>query len=407
MYRNNSSNLYFLLFLFLIIACGDDNNDGTITPTPAADLPVLNIENSASTEGNEEQQILKFTVFVQGTYTEDIQVTYRTQDASALGSIDYVAADEILTIKSPATSAEIEIAIIPDDLNEGNEHFLLQLFDAENATIKTASARGIINNDDTALTAPEGGYSTPDSYPDWELTWAEEFKEGPINQDNWTFELGNGCNQGLCGWGNQELQSYTADSTNARIEDDNLIIEAHKTGNASYSSARMITKDKQNFRFGRIDIRAQLPKGQGIWPALWMLGKNIDQVGWPACGEIDIMELVGHEPKVTHGTAHFGPPSPNNRFIGSSFNAKGPDFSETYHVFTLVWNPGSIYWYVDDVLFHEINPDITSGAAYPFNQEFFFIFNVAVGGLWPGSPDETTVFPQQMKVDYIRFFEKE
>jgi len=402
----NPPSLYLLLFLFLFSACGKDDNGGTSAPTPVADLPVLSIENSASTEGNEEQKSLKFTVKVEGAYTQDIKVLYKTQDASALGSIDYVAADALLTIKSPATSAEIDIALIPDLLNEGNEHFLIQLSEAENATINTASARGVINNDDTALTAPEGGYSTPTTYPDWQLTWAEEFKEGPINEDNWTFEMGNGCNQGLCGWGNQELQSYTDDPMNARIEADNLIIEAHKTGNASYSSARMITKGKQTFRFGRIDIRAQLPKGQGIWPALWMLGKNIDQVGWPACGEIDIMELVGHEPEVTHGTAHFGPPSPNNKFIGSPFNAKGPDFSETYHVFTLVWNPGSIYWYVDDVLFHEINTDILAGSAYPFNQEFFFIFNVAVGGLWPGAPDETTVFPQQMKVDYVRVFEK-
>jgi len=136
-----------------------------------------------------------------------------------------------------------------------------------------------------------------------------------------------------------------------------------------------------------------------------MLGNNIDQVGWPACGEIDIMELVGHEPDVVHGTSHYG--SPNHTFQGNPFIAKGLDFSETYHVFTLVWNPGSLYWYVDDVLFNEINPQLVGQNPYPFNQEFFFIFNVAVGGLWPGAPDETTVFPQQMKVDYIRVFERE
>ena len=160
MYKNNLPYLYLLSLLFLMSACGEDNNSGSI-PTPAANLPVLSIENSASTEGNDGQNSLKFTVNVQGTYTQDIQVTYKTQDASALGSIDYVATENTLTIQSPATSAEIEVALITDELEEGNEHFLVQLSDAVNATISTGSARGIINNDDTRLSAIEGGYSTP------------------------------------------------------------------------------------------------------------------------------------------------------------------------------------------------------------------------------------------------------
>ncbi len=399
-------SLYFLIGLFFFSACGGGDTP-VIPTTPMEDLPTLSIDGGSTAEGDEGEKGLTFTIKVNGMYEGDIQVTYSTQDGSALAGMDYLPISETLTISSPTTSVEVQIPLITDDLREGNEHFEVLLNNPNRATISTGKARGLIQNDDTAINDSEEGYITPEAYDAWKIKWAEEFNGDAVDTDTWTFEMGNGCDRGLCGWGNNELQQYSDSPENVRIEEGRLVIEAKQEGSTSYSSARMITQDKQELRFGRIDIRAKLPKGQGVWPAIWMLGANIDDVGWPACGEIDIMELVGHEPNKVHGTVHYGPPSPNNRFTGTSSTAPKGDFSERFHVFTLVWHANQLYWYVDDFLYFEINPDKLGNEAYPFNNNFFFILNVAIGGNWPGDPDETTAFPQRMEVDYIRVFERE
>ena len=396
----------FFILLFLLVACGEEDNT-TMPITAPADLPRLSINDTSISEGNEGEKTLAFTITVDGTYEGDIRMDVSTNDGSALAGIDYMPIEETMTITSPATSLEVNIPIISDNLREGNEHFLVQLNNAVNATISNPNGRGLIQNDDTFSNTPEEGYSTPDNYDLWKIKWADEFNGAAVNTEDWTFEMGNGCNNGLCGWGNNELQSYTDRPENVRTENGLLVIEAKQEGSTSYSSTRMISQDKQELRFGRIDIRAKLPKGQGLWPAIWMLGANIDEVGWPACGEVDIMELVGHDPKKVHGTVHYGQPSPNNRFTGASSVAPTGDFSDRFHVFTLVWHPNAIYWYVDDFLYFEITPAKLVNEQYPFNNHFFFILNVAVGGNWPGNPDETTVFPQRMEVDYIRVFERE
>ncbi|MCL4163673.1 UNVERIFIED_CONTAM: hypothetical protein GTU68_065965 [Idotea baltica] len=187
-----------------------------------------------------------------------------------------------------------------------------------------------------------------------------------------------------------------------------MIIEARETAGGEYTSARIVTVDKKEFLFGRIDIRAKLPYGQGVWPALWMLGANFPEEGWPNCGEIDIMELVGHEAEKIHGTAHWGPAGQtysNNH--GDSIELDGEIYADKFHVFSIVWDFNTIKWYMDDTLYFSINQNTVGNQAYPFNQEFFFIFNIAVGGQWPGNPDFTTTFPQRMVVDYIRVFQKE
>jgi len=402
-------SILFFFILLLFNACGEDDNptNPTTPTTPPADLPKLSINNASVAEGDEGQETLTLTITVDGAYEGDIKVDVSTADGSALAGMDYMPLSEKLTITSPATSLEVTVPIVSDAIKEGNEHFLVQLNNPVNATIATANGRGLIQNDDSSNNAPEEGYSTPDTYNFWKTKWADEFNGETVNTDDWTFEIGNGCDKGLCGWGNNELQGYTDRPENVRIENGNLVIEAKQEGTTSYSSTRMITQDKQELRFGRIDIRAKLPKGQGVWPAIWMLGANIDSRGWPGCGEIDIMELVGHEPKKVHGTVHYGRPSPDNKFTGGSSVAPKDDFSERFHVFTLVWHPNALYWYVDDFLYFEITPDKLGNEQYPFNNDFFFIMNVAVGGNWPGNPDETTVFPQRMEVDYIRVFERE
>jgi len=249
---------------------------------------------------------------------------------------------------------------------------------------------------------PTTGYTTPLSYPGYTLVWNDEFDGNALSSD-WTHEIGLGNG----GWGNNELQYYRPENTEVR--DGYLIIQAkQETFNGSaYTSSRIITKDAQDFQYGRIDIRAALPYGQGIWPALWMLGANYPSVGWPSCGEIDIMEMVGgNRPfegdNYVHGTAHW-----NNNGQHASYGCHNGlnqgIFAQEFHVFSIIWSANRIEWYRDDIKYCEIN---TNGAGMDaFRQPFFFIFNVAVGGNWPGSPDATTEFPQQMVVDYVRVFQ--
>jgi beta-glucanase (GH16 family) len=250
---------------------------------------------------------------------------------------------------------------------------------------------------------PSEGYTTPETYPGMTLLWQDEFNASAVNESDWTFEIGRGGN----GWGNNELEYYKKE--NATIEDGKLVITAKKenVGDAQYTSTRMITKDKKTFKFGRIDIRALLPKGQGIWPALWMLGNNINSVGWPACGEIDIMEMIGgqNREKTVYGTLHWD----NGGSHACTCDKPGHSLSsgiyaDQFHVFSLDWTETSITFYVDDVQFNKI--DITPVQLSEFKNEYFFIFNLAVGGNWPGNPDATTVFPQRLIVDYVRVFQK-
>jgi beta-glucanase (GH16 family) len=288
---------------------------------------------------------------------------------------------------------------------EFREDFTLNITNTGDAKINTNKVSIFILDDDDETYVIEkdaDGFITPDNYPEMSLVWSDEFDGSDINTANWTFELGDGCPD-ICGWGNNELQHYTDAADNARIVDGKLIIVAKEGGGSNYTSARMITKDKQEFEYGRIDIRAKLPEGQGIWPAIWMLGENIDDVGWPKCGEIDIMELVGHLPKASHGTAHFD--KGGHQYTGNSY-VNADKFSEEYHVFSIFWDQDFIKWYVDYNKFFELTAK-NVGSTYPFNNPFFFIINIAVGGNWPGEPDETTIFPQEMQIDYVRVFQPE
>jgi len=248
------------------------------------------------------------------------------------------------------------------------------------------------------------GYFSPLSYDGFNMVWADEFEGNTVNTANWVYDIGDGC-PNLCGWGNNELQYYRQE--NAWVADDVLTIEARKEnfGTSNYTSARLKTQNRKSFQYGRVDIRALLPKGQGIWPALWMLGNNISAVGWPQCGEIDIMEMIGGSGRENevHGTLHWD--NGGHTFTGQGYTLSSGTFADEYHVFSIIWNETSIKWFVNESQFYEIN--VTASHMTEFHHEFFFIFNIAVGGNWPGNPDNTTKFPQQMKVDYIRVFQKE
>ena len=231
----------------------------------------------------------------------------------------------------------------------------------------------------------------------WELVWQDEFEGDEIDLQNWTFDLGAG------GWGNNESQFYTDRPENARVENGMLVIEARREEYraSDYTSARLKTQHLHAWRYGRIEARMKLPTGQGIWSAFWMLGEDIVSVGWPRSGEIDIMENIG-ESQTVYGTVH-GPGYSGGNGIGSPFTMSGAPLHETFHTYAIEWEPGEIRWYVDDALFNVVTDEVVPGA-WVYDHPFFIILNVAVGGVWPGYPDETTQFPQQLLVDYVRVY---
>jgi beta-glucanase (GH16 family) len=246
------------------------------------------------------------------------------------------------------------------------------------------------------------GYSTPLSYSGMQLVWQDEFSATSLNEGNWTYEIGDGCPD-LCGWGNNELQYYT--DRNVRLENGLLILEARseRLGGRDYTSSRIITKDKASIRYGRVDIRAKLPEGQGIWPAFWMLGQSFDDVGWPACGEIDIMEMKGGQGRenTVHGTAHW---DLDGRVQAGDTLMISEGLNESFHVYSIIWNDQEIEWFLDDQSYFKL--DITEDHQTEFHRPFFFIINIAVGGTFSGNPDATTRFPTSMYVDYIRAFQE-
>ena len=245
----------------------------------------------------------------------------------------------------------------------------------------------------------------------WSLVWSDEFNgtdNSPIDSSKWSAEVGGN------GWGNQELEYYTARLDNAYQSGGSLVIKALKeryTGadnvTRDYTSARLITKNKFTAKYGRFEARIKIPFGQGMWPAFWMLGDNIDSVGWPTCGEVDIMENIGKEPSIIHGTIH-GPGYSGGNGLGSSYALPNNQrFADSFHVFAVEWEPGVVRFYCDGVLYKTRTPaDLPAGTTWVYDHPFFIILNVAVGGGWPGNPDATTVFPQTMLVDYVRVYQR-
>jgi len=254
--------------------------------------------------------------------------------------------------------------------------------------------------------------ATPIPEPQWTLVWADEFDLPDGSQPDpqfWNYSTGTGTG----GWGNNEQQFYTDRIENAFIEDGMLVIQAldEQYMGAKFTSARVNTMVKAEFTYGRFEARARLPNTQGIWPAIWMMPTLANYGTWPACGEIDLVEMIGSAPNQVHGSLHFGNP---HDFLTSTYTLSGGEtFDQDFHIFAVEWEPDQIRWFMDGSLFHQVNvgewfasyPNAPETA--PFDRPFHLIMNVAVGGNWPGSPDESSIFPQRMTVDYLRVYQKE
>lgn len=234
----------------------------------------------------------------------------------------------------------------------------------------------------------------------WTLAWSDEFDGSALDRGKWLTETGGH------GWGNNEMQYYTARPQNLRVEGGHLVIEARKEKyeGKDYTSARIKTAGLKETRYGRYEARIKVPKGQGIWPAFWMLGADIKQVGWPQSGEIDIMEIIGKEPANTYGTLH-GPGYSGEHGFSRANALDGAEYGDDFHVFAVEWEPNRIRWYRDGVHFHTATPQTVKGA-WVFEHPFFVLLNLAVGGYWPGYPDASTPFPRQMLVDYVRVYQR-
>ena len=250
---------------------------------------------------------------------------------------------------------------------------------------------------------------------DYTLVWADEFN-GPDgsapDSSKWTYDLGGK------GWGNKELECYTNRSQNAHVQGGNLVITAQREGTpfacsdgttSIYTSARIKTEGLFRQAYGRFGARIKIPAGQGMWPAFWMLGNDITSVGWPKSGEIDIMENIGKELGTVHGSLHGPSTTSRTSDATAPFSLPvGQNFADAFHLYAVEWEPGVVRFYVDTSLYATFTQSQwPSGGTWAFDHPFFVILNVAVGGSWPGSPDSTTQFPQQMLVDYVRVYTKQ
>lgn len=392
------SRLFLGVPCLLMVAC-----EACSDPAPELVNAEIRWANDVTVFETASTTEMTFEVRLNQAVTTQVSVQFETLDGTAVAGEDYEATSGTVVFEPGEVNKAVIIPILSDEYLEPDESFSVTLSNPINGYIKIGSptAIGGIRNDDSMINISDDGYQSAESYDGLSLTWSDEFNGDYINYDNWGYDLGNGSG----GWGNNELQTYTNNPNNAYVSDGRLIIKAEKTGEVSYSSARLKSLGLQEFQFGRIDVRALLPKGRGVWPAIWMLGANYPEVGWPACGEIDIMELLGHQAGTVHGTAHWGNDYPQWQFQGNDISIYPDNFDGEFHVFSIDWSPNEIIYLMDDEAFFTVNTAMMNGQNYPFNDPFFFILNVAIGGNWPGYPDETTSFPVFMAIDYVRVFQ--
>jgi beta-glucanase (GH16 family) len=382
--------------LLIVNGCKKNGSPGNDAPTPS-----ISVSDVTLPEGNNATTSFEFVAKLSNATSKEVTLTYSLVEGTAKAGEDFIAVtNQTVTFQPNETTKKIIVGVVGDDLKEGDDVFTLVVNSATNAKAPLTASTGTILNDDTKVPFTNAGYDAPASYAGYTLAWSDEFNGTSLNQANWSFQNGNGC-PNLCGWGNNELESYS--ENNLTFQDGKMIIEASKQGSI-YTSSKIVSTGKKTFKFGRIDIRAKLPKGKGIWPALWLMPESSVYGSWPKSGEIDMMEMLGHEPNKVYGTLHYGP-GPGSIQIGKNYTLPTGSFSDEFHVFSLIWKQDQIQWLVDGNVYGTANKADFGSNNYPFNEQFYFILNLAIGGQWPGNPDTTTYFPQWMIVDYVRVYQ--
>ena len=397
------SMLTGILFLLLTIFSHCNKKGSSPAPTPV--LPRISIDDMSRAEENAGTSVFNFTITLDRVSAQNVSVTYTTAEGFAKVNTDFVPATQTVTFLPNELQKTIAINVVGDDVKEGDDDFKVMLSAAVNGIIYKGTGVGVIENDDSRIDFTNTGYDAPTSYPGYTLAWADEFNGGSLNLADWSFENGDGC-PNVCGWGNNELEYYTSRPENLFFQDGKMIIEARKENYSgkSYTSSKILTRGKKIFKYARIDIRAKLPKGKGIWPAFWLLPQNNVFGNWPKSGEIDLMEMIGHEANRSYGTLHFGP-GPGSTQLGRNYTLPSGIFNDEFHVFSLEWKQNQIRWLIDGNVYSTYTSADFGSNNYPFNEDFFLIFNMAVGGNWPGSPDATTYLPQWLIVDYVRVYQ--
>jgi beta-glucanase (GH16 family) len=242
----------------------------------------------------------------------------------------------------------------------------------------------------------------------WELVWSDEFDGKSLDYSKWEIEVN------AFGGGNQELQIYTDRKENVRVEDGHLILEARKdnfgiSGTVrEYSSGRIRSKHRGDWKYGKFEVRARLPAGRGVWPAIWMLPTDEIYGTWASSGEIDIMEFKGQEPNVVLGTLHYGKPWPDNKHSGAQKKLAKGNFTDDFHTFAVEWEEGVIRWSVDGEIYQTQKEWTSAGGEFPapFDRRFYMILNLAIGGHFVGNPDASTPFPRKFLVDFVRIYQR-
>jgi beta-glucanase (GH16 family) len=402
MKKMNRMQISLLILAFTLFS--NCKKDGS-APAPVATPVKISVNDVYKPEGDAGTTPFTFTVALDHASLQNVSVNYTINEGFAKANEDFIPATQTITFLPNETQKTISVAVKGDDVKEGDDDFTVTLSAAVNAVINKATGSGVIQNDDTRVGFTNAGYDAPTSYPGYNLVWADEFNGTSLNMTDWSFENGDGC-PGVCGWGNNELEYYTDRPQNLFFQDGKMIIEAKKESYAgkNYTSSKILTRGKKVFRYGRIDIRAKLPIGKGIWPAFWLLPQNNVFGGWPKSGELDLMEMIGHEPARTYGTLHFGP-GPGSTQLGRNYTLPAGTFNDAFHVFSVEWKQNQIKWLVDGVAYSTFTSSDFGANNYPFNEDFFLIVNMAVGGNWPGNPDAVTYLPQWLIVDYIRVYQ--
>ncbi len=369
-------NIYiiFNIIIYIIIlinfthtSCKKQDSPGIIVPETLSPFAEDDPDSSA-----------EVTVKLSHAADNEVSVFYATESGTASAGRNFVHSGGRLVFKPGEISKNVSIEIIHDTVSKQDVSFRINFSEPVNSVLSGNITEITIMNVDFAG-----------------IAWSDEFNANLLNTQDWNYEKGAG------GWGNNELQTYTNSTENVHIDSGYLHITANNPANNYFTSGRITTLGKRTFTYGRIEIRARLPEGKGIWPALWMLGAGFPGTGWPACGETDIMELLGHEPSKIYGTVHWDSNGHKSRSGTSSLiNDK---FSNTFHIFSLIRSPNNLRWLIDGKQFFRLNSSEING--FPVNSAQFLIFNIAVGGNWPGRPDGTTEFPQNMIIDYVRFYQ--